>query len=384
MVIWELTLRCNLACQHCGSRAGHARSNELTTDEALDVVGQLKNLGVREVALIGGEAYLRSDWDKIAGAITEHGMNCSIVTGGRGLDSEIARRARAAGVVNISVSLDGLEATHDLLRGLPGSYQAALTALRNLADHDVVTSVNTQINRMSAPELEALLDIIQHEKVWAWRVQLTVAMGRAADHPDWLLQPYELLDLFPRLGALKERCHSLGIVFSPGNNIGYFGPFESLLRSDDGRIGHWSGCTAGDRTLGIEADGTLKGCPSLPTASYAGGNLRLRPLRDILEDTPQLRFTRDRSIDDLWGFCRNCYYADVCRAGCTWTSHVLFGQAGNNPYCHYRALQFHKQGLRERLVPLAAAPGVPFDHGRFALLVEPFSQEESQNGPTIE
>ena len=38
MVVWELTLRCNLACGHCGSRAGRPRANELTTGEALDVV----------------------------------------------------------------------------------------------------------------------------------------------------------------------------------------------------------------------------------------------------------------------------------------------------------------------------------------------------------
>jgi radical SAM protein with 4Fe4S-binding SPASM domain len=186
------------------------------------------------------------------------------------------------------------------------------------------------------------------------------------------LQPYELLELFPRLAALKQRCNQAGITFSPGNNIGYFGPYEQLLRGGETGSGYWSGCQAGDRTLGIEADGTFKGCPSLPTAPYAGGNVRDRPLRELLETTP-LRFTRDRSLADLWGFCRSCYYADVCRAGCTWTSHVLFGRPGNNPYCHYRALQLQQQGLRERLVPVAAAPGIPFDHGRFALVVEPHS-----------
>src|SRR5262245_57644192 len=53
--VWELTLRCDLACQHCGSRAGHARENELSTAECLDVVAQLAALGIKEVTLIGGE-----------------------------------------------------------------------------------------------------------------------------------------------------------------------------------------------------------------------------------------------------------------------------------------------------------------------------------------
>jgi radical SAM protein with 4Fe4S-binding SPASM domain len=381
MVVWELTLRCNLACRHCGSRAGHARANELSTEEALDVVRQLGELQVREVALIGGEAYLRSDWDIIARAIPNHGMYCSLVSGGRGLDVQVARRAKAAGVVNVAVSVDGLEETHDLQRGVPGSYRAALAALRHLAGVGVATSVNTQINRLSMPELEPLLEVLQNEHIWAWGVQLTVAMGRAADHPDWLLQPHELLDLFPRLAALKQAFRGAGITFSPGNNIGYFGPYESLLRGDDYGAGHWTGCQAGERVLGIEADGTLKGCPSLPTTPYAGGNLRDQPLSALLDEAP-LRISCDRSLADLWGYCRGCYYADVCRAGCTCTSHVLFGRPGNNPYCHYRALQLQRQGLRERLVPVAAAPGLPFDHGRFALVVEPIPLQVSNHVPS--
>ncbi len=43
----------------------------------------------------------------------------------------------------------------------------------------------------------------------------------------------------------------------------------------------------------------------------------------------------------------------------------LFGKPGNNPLCHHRALEMEKRGLRERLVPVARAPGEPFDHGLF-------------------
>jgi 2-iminoacetate synthase ThiH len=54
--VWELTLACDLACRHCGSRAGRARPDELTTAEAVDLVRQMHELGIQEVALIGGEA----------------------------------------------------------------------------------------------------------------------------------------------------------------------------------------------------------------------------------------------------------------------------------------------------------------------------------------
>lgn len=381
MVVWELTLRCNLACGHCGSRAGKARQAELTTEEALRVVQQLGEYDVREVALIGGEAYLRQDWECIARAISEHGMYCSMVTGGRGLDADLARRIKQAGIVSVAVSMDGLQSAHDLQRGMTGSYQAALSALDHLHREGVKVSVNTQINHLSLPDLESLLDVLLEQHIWAWGVQLTVAMGRAADHSDWLLQPYDLLNLFPRLVVLKQRCVQSGVRFVPGNNIGYFGPFEQILRGGASGNGYWDGCQAGEQTLGIEADGTLKGCPSLPTTPYASGSLREKSLKELLRE-PALRVIQERSMADLWGFCRDCYYADVCRAGCTWTSHVLFGKAGNNPYCHYRALQHQKQGLQERLVRISPAPGVPFDHGIFSIVVEPAGTREASHVPS--
>ena len=83
-----------------------------------------------------------------------------------------------------------------------------------------------------------------------------------------------------------------------------------------------------------------------------------------------MRFTQDRGTDELWGFCAGCYYASVCRGGCSWTAHTLLGRRGNMPYCYHRAETLAAQGLRERIVPVEAAPGRPFDFGRFEVVVE--------------
>ena len=99
LAVWEITLACDLACGHCGSRAGKARPDELTTAEALDLVDQLADLGVIEVVLIGGESYLRADWLDIVARIAERGMEPLITTGGRGMTPESARAAQAAGLV---------------------------------------------------------------------------------------------------------------------------------------------------------------------------------------------------------------------------------------------------------------------------------------------
>jgi radical SAM protein with 4Fe4S-binding SPASM domain len=367
--VWETTLKCDLACGHCGSRAGRARPDELSTAECLDLVRQLADLGVMEVTVIGGEAYLRDDWVEIIAAIRAAGMQSTMTTGGRGLTADRAHAAAAAGLQSASVSIDGLEATHDRLRGVVGSHRSALEAARNLKAAGVGLSVNTQINRASISELSEIAETVIALGAHAWQIQLTVAMGRAADNPDLLLQPYDLLQLFPVLGALKQRCVEAGVTLWPGNNIGYFGPYESVLRGKTVR-GHMASCGAGCSTMGIEANGAIKGCPSLETAAWTGGNIRDASLRDIWERSAPLRYMRDRTVDDLWGFCRTCYYADVCRAGCTWTGFSLFGKPGNNPLCHHRALEMQRRGLRERLVQVAPAPGEPFDNGRFEIVVE--------------
>ncbi|HEY8430557.1 MAG TPA: radical SAM protein [Sandaracinaceae bacterium] len=367
--VWEITLACDLACRHCGSRAGRARPEELTTAECLDVVDQLADLGVLEVTLIGGEAYLRDDWLEIVRAIRARGMQATMTTGGRGITRELAERAAAAGLQRVSVSIDGDERSHDALRGARGSYRAALAALDHLREAGIRTAVNTQINRMTWPHLASLLEVIIAKGARAWQLAITAPMGRAAEEPELLLQPEDFLDLFPDLAALKRRCDEAKVIFWPANNIGYFGPYEHVFRGAS-RKGHMSSCTAGRKSIGIEADGTVKGCPSLPTAQWAAGNVRDAPLRDIWLGGEPLRYTRVRTVDDLWGYCRDCYYAEACLAGCTWTSQVLLGRPGNNPYCHHRALERRRAGLRERLVPAEPAPNEPFDHGRFDIVLE--------------
>jgi radical SAM protein with 4Fe4S-binding SPASM domain len=374
-VVWELTLRCDLACTHCGSRAGPARERELTTVEALGVVDELAALGTGEVVLIGGEAYLHDGFLEVTRALAKAGIRPTLTTGGRGVDADLARAMADAGMQRVSVSVDGLEATHDRMRAWRGSFRAATDALAHCRAAGIPITANTNFNRLNRAELEALYEHLRAQHISAWQVQLTTPLGRAADRTDLTLQPWDLLDLVPRIAAVKARAWQDGITVLPGNNLGYFGPEEGALRAAtpdaDAPREHWQGCQAGRFVMGIESDGAVKGCPSLQTAHYVGGNLRERPLADVWHDAPELAFARARSVDDLWGFCRECPFAATCLGGCTFTAHSLLGRPGNNPYCHFRARHFARQGLRERLVPARAADGKPFDNGTFEVIVEP-------------
>ena len=253
-MVWELTLRCDLACRHCGSRAGHPRAAELSLDGALGVLDQLAELGTREIAFIGGEAYLWTRWLELVRAAADRGIRPTMTSGARQLTATVAQAAADAGMEAISVSVDGLEATHDRLRNVAGSHRAALAALGHIGAAGMDPYANTQFNRLNLPEVEALGDQLLDAGIKAWQVQLTGPMGRAADRPEWLLQPYQLLDLFPRLAAVAERAKARGVTVDASNNLGYYGPYEGLLRRS-----YWKGCAAGRYTLGIEANGDVKG-----------------------------------------------------------------------------------------------------------------------------
>lgn len=373
--VWEVTLKCDLRCIHCGSRAGKARPNELDTGEALDLVDQMADLGVKELSLIGGEVYLRADWLDIVRRCRDRDILVQMTTGAWALTRDRLAAARDAGLQSVSVSVDGLERTHDLLRGRKGSFAAVQRTFADLRElGGVRITANTQINRTNLGEIEPLFAWLIDQGIVAWQVQLTAAMGRAADEPGVLLQPYQVLETHPVLVRCRRYGDARGVRTLVGNNIGYFGPFEHILRHDC--VGKHRGCCgAGRKSLGIEADGNIKGCPSLPSRDYVGGNIRDHRLIDIWERSKALRFTRDISVNRLSGFCATCYYREDCYGGCHWTATVLIGDIGNNPYCHHRAVELLERGLRERVELGLPAPGLPFDHAIYRIIEEEWPSE---------
>ncbi len=378
-VVWEITTKCDQPCQHCGTRAGPARVSELSTEECLEVAQSLVDLRAREVTLIGGEAYLREDCTTLISYLADRGVRVTMQTGGRAFTKERAQVFRDAGLSGLGVSIDGPAIVHDKLRGNLGSHRAAVQALQAAREVGLTMSANTQINRLNWDRLKETAALLQSHGVQAWQVQLTGPMGRAADHPEWIIEPWRVVDVIDSLAEIQREAIAAydgkGVCFNvvPNNNIGYFGPHEQLLRSrPGGSDAHWSGCMAGIYILGIESDGTVKACPTLPTASYAGGNVRDVALETLWAESARIRFSRDRTTDELWGHCKTCYYADICRAGCSWTVHTTLGRRGNNPFCYHRVTELRKKGIRERLIHKERAPNTPYDHGRFELAEEPW------------
>jgi radical SAM protein with 4Fe4S-binding SPASM domain len=357
---WELTLRCNLRCGHCGSKAGIARPNEMPLDAMLRAVRELSALGCQRVTLSGGEPSLSPHWQAVGSEGARLGIKMNMITNAVGASKDLVRQAKDAGLVNLGVSIDGMRSEHDRVRGLPGLFDRAMELIDRCVDEHMPIGVITTITRGNLRELDAIHDRIAG-RAFGWQLQLGAAMGNLLDHRSEQIRPEDLLEVIPTIARLIDRNRvdsKQRIDIRVGDNVGYFGPFEKTIRrARTSSAGHWVGCYAGCRHLGIESDGGVKGCLSIQASRATEGNLLRDSLGDIWRREGAFAYNREFSMADLGGFCRTCEYAAVCRGGCM-SMRVCEG-GRENRFCYHRVATLAMQSKERRrwhYVPMAIAP----------------------------
>jgi radical SAM protein with 4Fe4S-binding SPASM domain len=362
---WELTLRCNMACTHCGSLAGQPRADELTTDECLRLADQLIELRCGRITLTGGEPTLHPAWDQIAERLSRQKARVAMISNGWAWKPSDAERAARAGICNLGFSLDGLQPEHDAFR-VPGSFARVLDAIASARAAGVEVSINTTIHGHNRHHLPEMRDLLIAAGVRSWQLQYAIPTGAMAAHRDQVLPAEDLLWLVPQIAEFCQEGKG-GMYVVASDHIGYFGKPESHLRQADVSMPFWLGCWAGMHVLGIESNGNIKGCLSLPSqrhahAGYVEGNVRHESLATIWNRKTGFAYNRAFRPEDLRGFCAVCRYGDICRGGCTWKRTSQADATAGDTYCFY--YQAVKHGRRDLLEddPTAA------ETGHFALL----------------
>jgi len=346
---WELTLRCNMQCKHCGSLAGAVRDDELTHDECLRLVDQLVELQCRRVTLTGGEPTLHPDWDELARRLTTQKVQVGLISNAWAWQVSDAERAVRAGLSSVGFSLDGLEREHDSFRA-PGSFHRVQNAIHACRAAGLAVSINTTINTANRRQLLAMKQLLIELGVHSWQLQIAIPTGAMAAHREHMLAAEELLWLVPQIAEL---CRQRDLRVVASDHIGYFGKPEAFLRQPDVTMPFWLGCWAGLHVLGIESNGNVKGCLSLPSsrhgeAGYLEGNVRDSSLREIWNGQTRFAYNRQFRPDDLKGFCRVCRYGDICRGGCTWKRYSQADPTAGDLYCfYYQAVKHHRYDLLE-------------------------------------
>jgi radical SAM protein with 4Fe4S-binding SPASM domain len=364
--VWELTLACNLRCKHCGSFAGNRRDREMTLEESLAVADQLAALGCRRVTLSGGEPTLNPDWDAIGKRLADHGIKVNLISNGWHWNESHVARAKAAGFVGAAFSLDGFEAEHDAFRQ-PGSFARVMAAIDACVAGGLPVAVNTTINKLNLRQLRGLRELAMARGVFSIQVQLATPSGNMGEHRDLVMDPADLTWFVPELAELC-RLNTRKFFMVGADDIGYYGVPEQGLRDDGGELPFWIGCRAGCQVVGIESNGNVKGCLSLPSSMHGEsrfleGNLREKSLAEIWKAPDGFAYNRKFSEAQLTGFCRVCRYRDFCRGGCSWTvcCHALTGGEGN-PFCLY--FQALKQGRFDLLTEAPTQPELDYFGGK--------------------
>ncbi len=348
-VIWEITSACNLRCVHCEGDAGVRRRDELTAAEALDLCDALIAEGCRTCNISGGEPLLRRDWDAICRRLAGGGVRVTLVSNAAYLDGDALDAAARAGVSRVALSLDGLRDTHDRIRPFAASensnYDQVMAALDRLRGAALEPAVITHICRWNFSELEEMHRILAERGVRLWQVQIGLPIGRLREIGEpYMITTEQLRELAARLAAIIERRAPPTLTVT--DTIGYYTPLEPVLRSAPGRgLGFWTGCYAGILGAGIESNGSVKGCSSMPS-EFTAGNVRELSFREIWADENRFAYNTRWKEEHLTGYCARCVYRRVCRAGCTSLAYSVTGTIYENPYCLHRlaALEDEREG----------------------------------------
>lgn len=336
--VWELTNRCNAKCIHCGSESGECRQDELTEAEALQLCDELKELGCKHLGIIGGEFFLSPYWEKVTKELMDSGVGVSHLTNGILLNEKNIQKLKELRVGAISVSIDGIGQTHDYLRGVPGLYDKLMVNLLRAKEAGFRIGINTAVSKKNLEEVSELFRVLTTLEVSSWQLQGVEDFGRANENPELSMTAEDFYHLAKMIAEFRKNT-KIRIVL--GDNLGHFCSFEPLLRKSP-----FTGCVAGRWNVGIEADGSIRGCLSIRGDENIVGNLRERSLTEIWNDPDSFRVFREKSMEKMTGFCAECEYAKICRAGCASLAYSLTRTFYENPLC------LHKYEV-EQDIPLA-------------------------------
>lgn len=331
--VWEITMACNMRCQHCGSACENALPGELTFDECLKFIDSCVEMNMEWISISGGEPFTRKDIVEIVEYAVNKGLGVNIITNGWLITEDIAKRLGKLENLRVAISLDGPKYIHDFIRK-EGSFDRATKSFRTLTANGVHTGCITTITKKNIDHLNELENFLLREKVTCWQVQTGFPMGTLASHMDWVLDPEQIENIIAYCYEVSKKGK---IDIYPADCIGYYDPrlkeiYKNSYHTDE--IIEWDGCSAGVYSFGLLHNGDILGCTSIRDKSFIEGNIKERSLKDIWEDPKCFSWRRDFKKENLKGTCLECEYGERCLGGCPNTRLSINGSIySDNLYC---------------------------------------------------
>ena len=345
VISWNLTYRCNLACEHCYLDAGprpmvgsesFADRSELGTEECFKVIDEIAAFAPECLTILtGGEPLLRRDILEIVRRAAERGLWVVVGTNGVRITENVARHLADAGARGLSLSLDALDPDrHDHFRQVRGAWQNTVDGAEILNRTGLPFIVQTTAGAHNLGELEAIADFA-YDRLAAkvWNLYFLVPTGRGqfvsdltpAQYDEVLASLYRIQQKYSGRMLVNAKCapHYIKTVLE---NQG------TSIRTYSGGAG---GCPAGTHYMGIRPNGDVTPCPYLPVFA---GSLRRATLTDLW--TSSELFTAIRRRASLGGRCGECEMNAQC-GGCRARAYGMTGDLmAEDPLCTHTPGKF--------------------------------------------
>jgi len=132
-VLILVTERCSARCVHCDIWKNRGREDSPTLAEWQKTIKDIRSwLGPIKVVLTGGEALMRPYTIQLAECARSAGLYTEVLTHGYWADQRKIEQLAMADPDLITISLDGIGATHGKIRGIPDFFDRTNTSIETL------------------------------------------------------------------------------------------------------------------------------------------------------------------------------------------------------------------------------------------------------------
>jgi Fe-coproporphyrin III synthase len=324
IVVWNVTRRCNLHCGHCYADS-HDRDypGELSTEEGYRLLEDLAAFGVPTVLFSGGEPLTRPDVLELATKAGELGMRTVLSTNGTKIDAAKAEEIAATGLSYVGISIDGIGALNDKIRGSKGAFEDALSGIRAAQAAGLRTGIRFTVHALNRSQLGAVFSLAEIEKVNRLCVYHLAYAGRGGKMKSHDLTPAEtrgvVEEVFDRTEDLGRRGVDIEVL-TVDNPVDHVLLLERVRQTDAERAAEietmlrWNGGNqSGVAVSCVDPEGNVH--PDQFSWHITAGNVKETPFSEIwTNDNPVLAPYRKRPRD-LTGRCAECRFLELCNGG---------------------------------------------------------------------
>lgn len=338
LVIWEVTQACDLACVHCRASAmpGH-NPGELTTDEGYRLLDEIRAFGDPLMVFTGGDPLKRPDLYDLIRHSAGLGLRTNITPSATPLLTATAiDKFKKCGASRMAISLDGPDPeTHDSFRGVPGTFDRAMFALRHARNIGFETQVQTTVTRRNRNKLAQVAERVAEVHARMWSLFFLVVTGRALADDDLTAEEYERVFEFmygiskvaPFELKTTEAMHYRRYVAQ--RQKAEHGPAPDTA-SARGMVWRTAGVSDGKGFVFISHTGEIFPSGFLPVSA---GNVLRDSLLQVYRDSSLFRILRDNGARE--GKCGVCEYQKIC-GGSRSRAYALTGNyLAEDPRCVY-------------------------------------------------